>query len=52
VNGAQHVVKIIWFDHSSNVIDPVVFVQFEECSGPKIPAWQDIYFCSIVPVVA
>jgi len=41
VNGAQGVVKKIWFDQGFNAIQllllEVIFVQFEGYSGPEIP---------------
>jgi hypothetical protein len=45
VNGAQGVVKKIWFDQGSNAcshLPAVVFVQFDGYSGPETPAWEGI----------
>jgi ATP-dependent DNA helicase PIF1 len=57
VNGAQGVVKKIWFDQGSNVrshLPAVVFVQFDGYSGPETPAWEGISppWVPIVPAVA
>ena len=57
MNGAQGVVKNIWFDQGFNAIQllllKVILVQFEGYSGPEIPGWQGIGpSCPIVPVVA
>ena len=57
VNGAQGVVKKIWFDQGSNArshLPAVVFVQFEGYSGPETPAWEGISpsWVPIVPAVA
>ena len=53
VNGAQGVVKKIWFDQGSNArshLPAVIFVKFDGYSGPETPAWQGIdgsnYTCS------
>ena len=53
VNGAQGVVKKIWFDQGSNArshLPAVVFVQFEGYSGPETPAWEGIS-PSCVPIL-
>jgi ATP-dependent DNA helicase PIF1 len=53
VNGAQGVVKKIWFDQGSNVrshLPAIVFVQFNGYSGPETPAWEGISL-SWVPIV-
>ena len=53
VNGAQDVVKKIWFDQGSNACNhppAVVFVQFEGYSGPETPAWKGISL-SWIPIV-
>jgi hypothetical protein len=45
VNGAQGVVKKIWFGQGSNShshLPVVVFVQFDGYSGPEAPAWEGI----------
>ena len=45
VNGAQGVVKKIWFDQGSNShshLPAVVFVEFDGYSGPETPAWEGI----------
>jgi ATP-dependent DNA helicase PIF1 len=57
VNGAQGVVKKIWFDHGSNAhshLPAVVFVQFDGYTGPETPGWQGIdpSWVPIVPAVA
>jgi ATP-dependent DNA helicase PIF1 len=57
VNGAQGVVKKIWFDHGSNAhshLAAVVFVQFDGYTGPETPGWQGIdpSWVPIVPAVA
>ena len=57
VNGAQGVVKKIWFDQGSNAhshLPAVVFVKFDGYSGPETPAWEGIdpYWVPIVPAVA
>jgi len=56
VNGAQGVVKKIWFDQGSNSRShpAVVFVEFDGYSGPEIPAWEGISpsWVPIVPAVA
>ena len=57
VNGAQGVVKKIWFDQGSNAhshLPAVVFVKFDGYSGPETPAWEgiDTYWVPIVPAVA
>src|ERR1700683_3104530 len=57
VNGAQGVVKKIWFDQGSNArshLPAVVFVQFDGYSGPETPAWEGISpsWVPIVPAVA
>src|ERR1700691_610666 len=57
VNGAQDVVKKIWFDQGSNArshLPAVVFVQFDGYSGPETPAWEGISpsWVPIVPAVA
>ena len=57
MNGAQGVVKKIWFDQGSNVrsyLPAVVLVQFDGYSGPEIPAWEGINpsWVPIVPAVA
>ena len=56
VNGAQGVVKKIWFDQGSNArahLPAVVFVQFKGYSGPETPAWEGISpsWVPIVPAV-
>jgi hypothetical protein len=53
VNGAQDVVKKIWFDHGSNAhghLPAVVFVQFDGYTGLETPGWQGID-PSWVPIV-
>ena len=57
VNGAQGVVKKIWFDQGSNArshLPAVVFVKFDGYSGPQTPAWEGIdpSWVPIVPAVA
>jgi ATP-dependent DNA helicase PIF1 len=57
VNGAQGVVKKIWFDQGSNArshLPAVIFVKFDGYSGPETPAWQGIgpSWVPIVPAVA
>jgi len=57
VNGAQDVVKKIWFDHGSNAhghLPAVVFVQFDGYTGLETPGWQGIdpSWVPIVPAVA
>jgi ATP-dependent DNA helicase PIF1 len=57
VNGAQCVVKKIWFDEGSNAcshLPAVVFVQSDAYSGPETPAWEGIgpSWVLIVPAVA
>src|ERR1700683_4377032 len=57
VNGAQGVVKKIWFYQGSNAcshLPAVVFVQFDGYSGPETPAWEGISpsWVPIVPAVA
>jgi ATP-dependent DNA helicase PIF1 len=53
VNGAQGVVKKIWFDQGSNTcshLPAVIFVQFDGYSKAKTPAWEGIG-PSLVPIV-
>jgi ATP-dependent DNA helicase PIF1 len=57
VNGAQGIVKKIWFDQGSNPrshLPAVVFVEFNGYSGPETPAWEGISpsWVPIVPSVA
>jgi ATP-dependent exoDNAse (exonuclease V) alpha subunit len=57
VNGAQGVVKNIWFDQGSNScshLPAVVFVEFDGYSGPETPAWEGVNpsWVPIVPAVA
>jgi len=57
VNGAQGVVKKIWFDQGSNArshLPAVIFVEFDGYSGPETPAWEGIdpSWVPIVPAVA
>ena len=57
VNGAQGVVKKIWFDQGSNSrshLPAVVFVEFDGYFGPQTPAWEGISpsWVPIVPAVA
>jgi ATP-dependent exoDNAse (exonuclease V) alpha subunit len=57
VNGAQGVVKIIWFNQRSNShshLPVVVFVKFDGYSGPETPGWEGISpsWVPIVPAVA
>jgi ATP-dependent exoDNAse (exonuclease V) alpha subunit len=57
VNGAQGVVKIIWFNQGSNScshLPVVVFVEFDGYSGPETPGWEGISpsWVPIVPAVA
>ena len=57
VNGAQGVVKKIWFDQGSNArshLPAVIFVKFDGYSGPETPAWEGIdpSWVPIVPAVA
>jgi hypothetical protein len=45
VNGAQGIVKKIWFDQGSNPcshLPAVVFVEFSGYSGPETPEWEGI----------
>ena len=45
VNGAQGVVKKIWFDQGSDTcshLPAVVFVQFDGSSRAETPAWEGI----------
>ena len=45
VNGAQGVVKKIWFDQGSNAhshLSAVIFIKFDGYSGPETPAWKGI----------
>jgi ATP-dependent DNA helicase PIF1 len=56
VNGAQGVVKKIWFDQGSDTcsyLPAVVFVQFDGYSRAETPAWEDIgpSWVPIVPAV-
>ena len=54
VNGAQGVVKKIWFDQGSNAcshLPAVVFVKFYGYSGPETPAWEGID-PSWIPIVS
>ena len=55
-NGAQGVVKKIWFDHGSNArshLPAVIFIKFDGY-GPKTPAWEGIdpSWVPIVPAIA
>jgi hypothetical protein len=57
VNGAQGVVKKIWFDQGSNArshLPAVIFVKFDGYSRPETPAWEGINpsWVPIVPAVA
>src|SRR5882762_3665469 len=55
VNGAQGVVKKIWFDQGSNYcshLPAVVFVEFDGYSGPKTPACISPSWVPIIPAVA
>ena len=57
VNGAQGVVKRIWFDQGSNShnqLPAVVFVEFDGYSGSETPPWEGISpsWVPIVPAVA
>jgi ATP-dependent DNA helicase PIF1 len=57
VNGAQGVVKKIWFDQGSNArshLPAVVFIKFDGYSGPETPAWEGIdpSWVPIVPATA
>ena len=57
VKGAQDVVKKIWCNQGSNAqshLPAVVFVKFDEYSGPEIPACEGIdpSWVPIVPAVA
>ena len=57
VNGAQGVVKKIWFNQGSNSpshLPAVVFFEFVGYSGPETPAWEGINpsWVPIVPAVA
>jgi hypothetical protein len=57
VNGAQGIVKKIWFDQGSNPrshLPAVVFVEFSGYSGPETPEWEGITpsWVPIVPSVA
>jgi ATP-dependent DNA helicase PIF1 len=57
VNGAQGIVKKIWFDQGSNPcshLPAVVFVEFSGYSGPETPEWEGISpsWVPIVPSVA
>ena len=56
VNGAQGVVKKIWFDQGSNArshLLAVIFIKFDGYSGPETPAWEGIdpSWVPIVPVI-
>ena len=51
MNGAQGVVKIMWFGQISSSL--LFFVQLKECSAHEMPAWQDTGpSCPVIPVVA
>ena len=57
VNGAQGVVKKIWFDQGSNTcshLPAVIFIKFDGYSGPETPTWEGIdpSWVPIVPVIA
>ena len=57
VNGAQGVVKKIWFGQGSNAhshLPIVIFIKFDGYSGPETPAWESIdpSWVPIVPAIA
>jgi ATP-dependent exoDNAse (exonuclease V) alpha subunit len=57
VNGAQGIVKKVWFKQGSNPqshLPAVVFVKFDGYSGPETPGWEgtDPTWVPIVPSVA
>jgi ATP-dependent DNA helicase PIF1 len=57
MNGAQGVVKKIWFDQGSNAhshLPAVVFIKFDGYFGPETPTWKGIdpSWVPIIPAVS